>query len=95
MSHRSHTIEVVYDWSIRKWKIQTYKDDKFIAVDSFMDQKDAIVNALVDYWQYEKEHGTTPHLKMFEKSGAIARFDTPHTWRKIARERFEELQNGI
>ena len=86
-------IEVLYDWNINKWKIQTYDSDKFIAVDMFMCQKDAVVNALVDFLKFEKRFERKPILRMYEKSGATARFDTPHKWTQLAKKIFEEKTN--
>ena len=84
------TIEVIYDWSIHKWKIQTFNNDTFIGVDIFMCQKDAVVNAHIDFMKFQQEFKKKPNLRMYEKSGATARFDTPHKWMQLAKKIFEE-----
>jgi|9_EtaG_2_1085328.scaffolds.fasta_scaffold113102_1 hypothetical protein len=86
----NYGIEVVYDWSIHKWKVQTFEGDKWIAVESYMHQQDAVINAFVDVYNFEKKYGFEPRLKMEEKSGATARFTTPHAWIKLAKQKFEE-----
>ena len=83
-------IEVVYDWSIHKWKIQTFQDDKWVAVESYMHQQDAVVNAFVDVYNFEKKYGFEPNLRLHEKSGAMARFATHHAWIKLAKQKFED-----
>ena len=84
------TIEVIYDWSIHKWKVQTFDDEILISFDTFMCQKDAVVKAHVDFMEFEENIKKKPCLRMYEKSGATARFDTPYKWVRLAKKLFKE-----